>query len=223
MNDIPCNFDFTSQASLQALFASQIDIQSGGKSRICPSVPDKLFINTCFNRVISQHSSGREYIQKLDEIDEIYIPSSTFYDTLHSQRRLDLITNVSLLNYELLSKQLIDENIDYLNEFKELEGYEIFSIDGHYIEHSSHTERNDKGKVYAAGNLFALNLRNGLIRHFACVSDGTSKKHEMPVFRKNIENFICGKKTIFVADRAFLDYSFWEKQTRKKTRRYFKN
>lgn len=158
MNDTSCDFDFSSQQSLQDLFASQIDIRSGGKGRNCPALTDELFINSCFNRIISQHTSGRDYIQKLEEVDGIVIPRSTLSEALHSQRRLDLIANVSGLNYKLLSKQLADENLDYLKEFKELDGYDVFSVDGHYIEHSSHTERNKKGKLYAAGNLYALNL-----------------------------------------------------------------
>lgn len=60
--------------------------------------------------------------------------------------------------------------------------------------------------------LLPLNLRNGLTSHFACVSDGTIKKHEMPIFRKNIENFNCKRNTIFVDDKAYIDYGWWEKQ-----------
>lgn len=214
MDDRSCGFDFTSEKNLQELFASQIDLLATGKTRQCPSLSDELFINACFNRVISQNNSGREFIQKLEEVDEVKVPRTTLSDSMHSPRRLDLIKDVALLNYELLSKQLYDDDVDYLKEFKELNGYDVFSVDGHYIEHCSHAERNPKGKVYAAGNLYALNLRNGLIRHFACVTDGSSKNHEMPIFRNNIENFCFGKKTIWIVDMAFIDFNWWERMTR---------
>ena len=62
-------------------------------------------------------------------------------------------------------------------------------------------------------------MRNGLMQQFACVSDGISKNHEMPIFRNRmqIENSINNtkKKTILINDRAFLDDRWWAKQKKK--------
>ena len=145
---------------------------------------------------------------------EIQIPRTTFSDAMHSSRRLDLVRQVSCHNYKSLEQELTFNETDYLNEFKELEGYDVQSADGHYIEHCSHTQRDAKGKLYASGNLYALNLRNGLIQHFAFVSDGSEKNREMPIFREGMKSFNRYKKTIWVNDRAFLDYRWWGQQAK---------
>ena len=113
-----------------------------------------------------------------------------------------------------LEQELISDEIDFLKEFKELDGYDVHSVDGHYIEHSSHTQRDVKGKLYASGNLYALNMRNGLMQHFAFVSDGSEKNHEMPIFREGMKKFNKEKKTIWIGDMAFVDYRWWGKQAK---------
>jgi hypothetical protein len=209
-------YDFASGQNLQDILASQINEHLDNLKRNCSSLSDELFINSGIRRVISQNKTGRDFLQKLKEVDDIQIPRSTFSDAMHSQRRLDLISQVSSLNYKSLDQELHSNKIDYLREFKEIEGYDVFSTDGHYIEHSSHTQRNSKGKIYASGNLYALNMRNGLIQHFACVSDGSEKHNEMPIFRERIRISSTKKKTIRINDMAFVDYRWWAKQAKKK-------
>ena len=154
-------------------------------------------------------------MQKSEETFDIQIARSTFYDAMHSPRRLDLIRQASTLNYNLPDQELLCEKMDYLHEFKEIDGYDVFSVDVHYIEHSSHTQRDTKGKLYSSGNLYALNMRNGLMQHFAYVSDGSEKNHEMPIFREWIKRFNIVKKTIRINDRAFIDYRWWGTQAKK--------
>ena len=67
-------------------------------------------------------------------------------------------------SYQLHAETLLLEDIDYLKAFSELDEYFIEAADGHFIDHACHTEKNSKGKVYAAGGIYALNLRNGLLR-----------------------------------------------------------
>ena len=209
-------FDVVFEKNLQDIFTLQIKIYLDNIKRNCSSLSDELFVNSGINRIFSQCKTGREFLQKSDEMFNIKISRSTFSDAMHSLRRLDLVRQVASLNYGALDQELISDEIDYLNEFEEIKGYDVFSVDGHYIEHSSHTGKNEKGKVYAPGNLYALNMRNGLMQHFACVSDGTVKNHEMPIFRNRmqIENSFNNtkKKTIWINDRAFLDYRWWAKQ-----------
>ena len=174
-----------------------------------------IFINSGITRIISQNKNGRDFLQTSEEIFDIQIPRTTFFDAMHSHRRLDLIRQVSSLNYKSLEQELLSDKIDYLHEFKEIEGYDVFSVDGHYIKHSSHTQRDPKGKLYASGNLYALNMRNGLMQHFAYVSDGSEKNHEMPIFREWIKRFHIVRKTIWINDRAFVDYRWWATQAKK--------
>ena len=57
------------------------------------------------------------------------------------------------------------------------------------------------------------------MEQFACVSDGTRKNHEMPIFRNRmkIETSVNNtkKKIIWIDDRAYLDYRWWIVQKKK--------
>ncbi|WP_221896351.1 hypothetical protein [Bathymodiolus japonicus methanotrophic gill symbiont] len=44
-----------------------------------------------------------------------------------------------------------------------------------------------RGKVYAAGGIYALNLRSGLLRFLCLVTNGTQRHQEIPVLRDHIE------------------------------------
>ena len=216
------SFNFESDLNLHDVFTAQLRPHIDELKRNCPSLSDDEFLDSGINWIITENKNFRAFLQYSEEVLENKIPRTTLSDALNSQRRLDLITGVSSRHYESLANELLRDEIDYLGEFKELEGYDVLSVDGHYIEHASHTERNSKGKLYAAGNLYALNMRNGLIQHFDCVSDGTVKNHEMPIFRKRvkIENAFrdLKKKTIWISDRAFTDYRWWATQKKKGNR-----
>jgi hypothetical protein len=204
-------FDSASGQNLHDLFTSQINHHLHNIRRNCSSLSDELFIRSGIERVISQNKTGREFLQRCEEMFDIRIPRATFSDAMHSPRRLDIVSQVSLLIYKSLEQELVSDKIDFLQEFKEIEGYDIHSVDGHYIEHSSHTQKDSKNKLYASGNLYALNMRNGLMQHFAFVSDGSEKNHEMPIFREGMKKFNTAKKTIWIGDMAFVDYRFWGK------------
>ena len=53
------------------------------------------------------------------------------------------------------------------------------------------------------------------MQHFACVSDGSEKNHEMLIFREWIKRFNIVKKTIWINDRAFIDYQWWITQSKR--------
>lgn len=213
-------FDFESNLTIQEILTAQLRPHVEYLQRPCPSLPDDLFLNSGINWIISQNKTCREFLQYSEEVFDNKIPRSTFSDAMHSQRRLELVQEVTRQHYISLDLELSADKVDYLSEFKELEEYNVFSVDGHYIDHCSHTEKDGKGKHYAAGNLYALNMRNGLMHYFACVSDGSEKNHEMPIFRERmaIENSFYNdvkKKTIWISDRAFIDHRWWIKQKRK--------
>ena len=207
-------FNFALGQNLHDIFTSQINQHLHNIKRKCSSLSDEGFIKAGIERVILENKNGRDFLQKSEEIFDIRIPRTTFSDAMHSDRRLDIVGQVSLRIYKSLEQELISDEIDFLKEFKELDGYDVHSVDGHYIEHSSHTQRDVKGKLYASGNLYALNMRNGLMQHFAFVSDGSEKNHEMPIFREGMKKFNKEKKTIWIGDMAFVDYRWWGKQAK---------
>ena len=195
-------YDFETDLRLQDIFSAQITPLIEKFKRDCPSLTDKNFINAGIHRIISENKTGRDFLQKSDEIFDVPIARTTFSDAMHSSRRLELLNQISYLNYKSINQELSADGIDYLHEFKDIAEYDVFSVDGHFIEHSSHTQRNAKGKLYASGNLYILNMRSGLIQQFACVSDGSVKNQEMPIFkgRMAVESSSCDdkNKTIWI-------------------------
>jgi len=198
--------------SLQQLLLSQLEQCAGHNIRKCDRLPDTVLIPACLKRVISQNQSGREFLQTLDEVDNQKVPRSTFFDALQSPRRLLSVRETSDQYYRLLSEQLTCSGIDYLADFPEIQDYDVLSADGHFIEHSIHLKKESGKKVYAAGNVFIQNIRNGLVQLLAHVTDGSAKEHELPHFRKAIRRINTIRKTIWIADRAYTDNRWWERQ-----------
>jgi len=93
-------------------------------------------------------------------------------------------------SYQLHYENMAFQGIDYLKQFPELNGYTVEAADGHFINHACHTEKRGNGKIYAAGFIYAMNLRNGLLRALCTVTNGTKRHHEIPVLRHYIEQQI---------------------------------
>lgn len=181
--------------------------------RKCPAYSDALFIHHGIMRSIAAVDSGRHFLQNLDELYNDICPHSTYYKALHSKRRMEMIKAVEAQSYYSNSCAMSELSIDYLSEFSELDGYTITISDGHFVKHAYHTKRNNKGKVYAAGFIYSMNLRNGLLKPLCVVTNGTIRNQELPVYRDHIErqNKNNGKH-IEIYDKAITDYSFWENQ-----------
>lgn len=65
--------------------------------------------------------------------------------------------------------------------------YRVEAADGHFIQHACHTKKNNKGQVFAAGSIYSLNLKNGLLRPLCVITNGTDRHQEIPVLRTYIE------------------------------------
>ncbi len=115
-------------------------------------------------------------------------------------------------SYQCHCDLLLSLGVDYLKAFPELDEYTVEAADGHFIDHACHTEKNDTGKVYAAGGIYALNLKNGLITPLCPVTNGAQ---EIPVLRRHIEqqNKVA-QKHLYVYDKAVTDFAWWDQQKR---------
>ena len=203
--------------SLTSILASQ---RYTSWHRECTEFPDLEFLTLGVMRCIDKVDSGRHFLQQLAEVYDLQCVHSTYFRALHSTRRASMLKDVELNMYEHFNDLLTSKGVDYLDEFEELTGYSVEAADGHFIDHAYHTEKNDKGKIFAAGFIYAMNLRNGLLRPLCVVSNGTNKSHEMPYFRRYVKttNNLTGdtsiQKKLFVYDKAITDYSWWEMEKR---------
>ena len=211
--------DLTLDEIFSRLIAEAFDYTRA--SRKCNSLSDEDFVSYCCERVLGDFKSGRDYHQFNIETSGESFASSTVSDALKSTRRLKVIKELSHGLEHIVSQSMDELKVDYLADFDSLAEYDVYAGDGHFIQHASHTKSYDTKtekrragklpKLHAAGTLYLQSLRNGLLKPYSPVTDGTRKNHEMPVFRNAYNDFSANenKKVIFVLDRAYPDHAWW--------------
>jgi len=184
--------------------------------RNCPELTDSDFIRLGIVRCISAVDSGRHFLQIADDLHQEQIAVSSYFNALKSSRRAAMLTVVERQSYQLHCDTLQAQGIDYLSDFPELDDYTVEAADGHFMEHACHTEKASNGSVYAAGFIYALNLRNGLLSPLCMVTNGTRKSQEIPILRaqleKNNRQKCQDQKQLYVYDKAVTDYAWWDQQ-----------
>ena len=173
---------------------------------------DFRFLRLGVCRVLSQSTSGRDFIQQAREIFQEDLARSSFFDSLHSDRRRDMLGQ---LNAQLVRRGSRGLD-DLLCGFPELQEVPVFAVDGHHIEHAVHSPSDPKGEKVSSSNLYVLCLHTGLFWNFGAVQADGRHGHEMPVFRKRLEHWLSEwpsrrgqPKPIFVGDPAYVDKAFW--------------
>ena len=184
--------------------------------RSCDSIDDVTFSRHGLLRCISTVHSGRHYLQNTDEIYDEPLSHSSYFNALKSPRRMNMMKALEKQSYQIHSETLSSCGINYLKQFPELDDYRVEAADGHFIQHACHTKKNASGKVFAAGFIYALNLKNGLLRPLCVVTNGTDRHQEIPALRSYIEQRHGMKDTwqkhLYVYDKAVTDYAWWDKQ-----------
>ena len=174
--------------------------------RSCPEMNDIDFTRFGLLRCISAVDSGRHFLQTTEEVHGELLPHSTYFKSLKSSRRTRMLEALERQSYEIHRENMASQGIDYLKLFPELAEYTIEAADGHFIDHSSHLIR----------FIYAMNLRNGLLRPLCCITNGTKRHHEIPVLRNHIEHQNSQRsqldKNLYVYDKAVIDFRWWEKQ-----------
>lgn len=192
-----------------------------GDFRNCPGLSDKELFRILFMMVLGKFDSGREFLQELNW-DKVIVPKSTLFDALNSNRRTRTLLKVFDISYSKLRQISTNNGIDNLSEFPELEDFNVFSGDGHFIEHSQHI-KSSSNKKYAAGSIFAVDMRNLLITPLIAVTIGDKKPHEITYLKEAVSNIkpvdFGRKNMIMVYDRAAISHEWWAKQ--KKRKHYF--
>lgn len=174
---------------------------------------DAAFLRLGVARVLEGDESGRAFIQsRADRVDaDLGVARATWFDALHSRRRLKVLEEIASQSYRRFEKELCGR--DYLKEFPELNDYPIWAVDGHQIEHACHSPRNAKGEHTSNGVIYGLCLHSGLLRPMARFQGDAVQRHEWPVFKENWRKWHEGeprkKMPIVVADPAYIDTQYW--------------
>jgi hypothetical protein len=163
-------------------------------TRPCESIPDLDFIHQGIERVLHHYKSGREFLQEFQEQPNApELSRSTYFNTLHSERRCNLIIEAETVFYKQSCESFQKSGIDHLKKFPELDGYNIVAWDGHYRHHSCHASRDDKGNYRAVGGIVGMNLRYGLVQRLVTTDFSTSKTNEIKAFKKAFTIEECKK------------------------------
>ena len=214
-NNIPLNDYLTTHCneSMERALAAE---RHPAWQRSCPEMNDIDFIRLGLLRCISVVDSGRHFLQTTEELHGELLPHSTYFKSLNSSRRASMLEAIERQSYKIHGEHLAFYGIDYLKSFSELNEYVVEAADGHFIDHACHTPQGNNGKVYAAGFIYAMNLRNGLLRPLCCITNGTTRHHEIPILRNYIDHQNSHsrqrEKNLYVYDKAVTDFPWWVKQ-----------
>jgi len=180
------------------------------------TISDYDFIRLGVVRVLSQAVSGRDFLQQFHEIFGQDTKRASFFDLLHSSRRQGILAE---LNHQLIHRAPFRSGHpedDLLSAFPQLRDWDIFAVDGVELRHATHAERDREGRHVPPNTLYVLCLHRGLVVNLGAVQGDGHYRHEMPVFRLRVDEWLRRRKRrrgekppIFVADPAFVDKQFW--------------
>lgn len=183
--------------------------------RSCPEMNDIDFVHFGLLRCIAAVDSGRHFLQTTEDVHDEHLPLSTYFNSLKSPRRTNMLEAVEKQSYALHCESLASQGVDYLKQFPELDQYTVEAADGHFISRACHTKKGSNGKAYAAGFIYSMNLKNGLLKPLCCVTNGTKRNQEIPALRNYIEKqneINQPEKCLYVYDKAVTDYTWWDAQ-----------
>lgn len=180
-------------------------------TRSCPGLEDRDFVRMGVCRALSNHDSGRDWLQFMHETSDDATARSTLSDAMRSPRRLQMLREAQDGLFTVAGRQMAAAGVDWLEQFPELNGIEVLAADGHLIEHASHATKDAKGRNVPVGTVYGLDLRTGLSRAVTHVCGDGRRRHELPSFRRQLQASDKDVPTIWVLDRAYHDKGFWSR------------
>lgn len=182
----------------------------------CTSISDIHYSQLGVLRCLSSCITGQEFLQYYADQDVAKIEADPFFKALKSPRRL---INITSLN-DLLARPLKQHISDPYAQCPELDGWEIYAVDGHYHKAACFDPKtiDSKGnlRAIATGHFFRVNLRN---HHLSCLDmatpeDGKKKAHDVTVIRRATAEKLRygaanGRKVMLSWDKACIDYQLW--------------
>lgn len=179
-------------------------------TRPTPELSDEAFVRLGLQRVLETCESGRAFLQERADGGEP-VARATFFDALHSARRLAMIGEVAAQSYQRFSRQLGTR--DWLEQFPELHRRAVWAVDGHQIAHAVHAITDTKGARVPPGMIYGLCLHTGLVRPLAPFQGDGHHGHEFPVFKQHLGQWLRADQReempIVIGDPAYIDVQFW--------------
>jgi hypothetical protein len=186
-------------------------------ARSCPSLPDHEWLGFCVMRALEQESSGRGFLQLLHDRNDRVLPSSTYFDSNATPRRLKLLREIGQRVCNELDARARDPEVDQFATVESLRDYDIYAGDGHYLAAATHDEPID-GTRRAVGHFFGLSLRTHSMFPMTVAErgDGRKREHDMRALKRLEIDALRrgaprGRKAVWVWDRAGIDATQWQR------------
>ena len=186
------------------------------QQRDCPELPDRLFLTMGILRHVLGPDSGRDFLQQALETFGIAVPRATYFHSLASQRREELLAECSHELFLQSRRRFLEQGLDVFAQIPALANITAFAIDGHHREHATHSCTDAKGRYVSENALYVRCLRTGLMQALCDVQGHGRYAHEMPAFREALPDWLEGiaklrakQRAILVVDPAYVDLSFW--------------
>jgi hypothetical protein len=94
-------------------------------TRACPEMSDIDFTRFGLMRCISTVNSDRHFLQTADNVHGEQLPLSTYFNSLKSPRRREMLEALEEQSYQHHGNTLDECEIDYLKKFPELKQYTV--------------------------------------------------------------------------------------------------
>jgi len=183
--------------------------------RSCPGLSDLQWLQMGVERSLKECKTGRGFLQDWAMAhSENSVGVSHFFETLKSERRLDLVKEVNTQVAAWMPTHA-DSEIDALEDLAKID---VYAGDGHFHKTSTH-ELPIKGKRRAVGHFYTLNLRTHALTHLSAADhqDGSKKgEHDMHALKRTSMEQLPqgsekGRQVLYVWDCAGIDISQWHR------------
>jgi hypothetical protein len=179
------------------------------------------FIGVAVFRHLQGINSLREQVQALshfsnEDMEHLILARSTLSDALSSSKRLSIVSEVQ----KELVQQAKEVLPDRLSDIPGLGSRPVYALDGTYQQESAHYKKctpsqggEDNPKGHALLTFYDVRLG---CPHDAYVD--TRSRHETAMLRdyaKQTNAVTAEKNALWLADRAFVDAPFWDRQKKK--------
>ena len=182
-------------------------------TRSCPSISDRQWLQMGIGRALEDSQSGRDFVQKwnLSNQDQA-VDVSQFFGIQRSARRMALVKEVNTSVAAAMPAHLHS----VVDDFAELDRFDIYAGDGHYIAASAH-ETPIQGKRRPVGHFYTLNMRSHGLTYLTGtdLEDGKKKgEHDMHALKRQSGKALRqeakkGQKVLYVWDPAGIDFDQW--------------
>ena len=182
-------------------------------SRKCICLDDITFAILSVMRCLQNSKTGRDFLQThaIPEIPKL--TRGNYFASLKSPRRLAMMHNLARL---LRTNHLpaLRSHDDRLSTFPELNDWEIWAGDGHFMEHATHDTRNEKDQYAPVGAIYKLDTRTGWAEFLAPIQPtARGTEHEITTLKRQpSEDLRCGatkgKHTLMTYDSAVIDFLY---------------